>query len=192
MKSIYQPVILLVMMTIVLGILYPLCITAFGQLLWHNKSNGSLIKEGNMIIGSELIAQKFTTPKYFWARPSASTWATIPSTASNLGPTSADLALSIKERRALLANIHGMPTKNIPMDLVTTSASGLDPHISVEAAYMQLNRIVMARGLNENAKKKVLDLIEKHAGGAIFASAGKKNVNVVLLNVDLDRCCRHD
>lgn len=187
MKTIYQAGILLVVMTIVSGIFYPSIVTGIGQLIWADKSNGSLIKKGDEIVGSTLIAQQFRKPEYFWPRPSASNYSAMPSGASNLGPTSAALATSIADRRIDIATANDVAPADIPMDLLTASGSGLDPHISVEAAHIQVKRIVKARGLDENSKDAVEKLIDDQVERRQFWILGERRINVLKLNLALDR-----
>ena len=192
MKIIFQAVVFFIVISTISGIFYPLVITALGQLLWHHKSNGSLIKEGNMVIGSELIAQKFSNEKYFFPRFSASDFNALPGSASNLGPTSARHSLLIQERRKSQSKFYHVPEKNIPSDLLTTSASGLDPHISIQSAKLQLERVAENRALSEQEKNKVADLIKKLSQGFWIKNDRTKIVNVLLLNLSVDKCCRHD
>lgn len=186
MKSIYQAGVLLVVMTVLSGVVYPGIVTGIGQLLWADKSNGSLIKNGDEIVGSTLIAQEFKKPEYFWPRPSASNFNAMPSGASNLGPTSATLAKSIGSRRSELAKAHDVAETDIPMDLLTASASGLDPHISLESAKLQINRIIEARRLNEEAKAKIEKLIDAHVENQQLGILGEERLNVLMLNLALD------
>jgi len=187
MKSVYQACIMLMILTIVSGIIYPAIITGIGQLFWPDLCNGSLIKRDQVIIGSELIAQKFTSPEYFWPRPSACDYNAVPSGASNLGPTSATLAKQIETRRKSYTVKEADP---IPDDLLTASGSGLDPHISEAAAKIQINRIVRARNLGENGVSVINDLIDKQKEHRQLAILGEERVNVLLLNLALDRCCK--
>lgn len=191
MKSIYQAGMLLVVITIIAGIFYPALVTGIGQLLWSEKSNGSLIQRNNEVIGSLLIAQSFKDPKYFWPRPSASNFSALPSGASNLGPTSAALKESIAKRRIELSKDHNMAESNIPLDLLTTSASGLDPHISVDAARIQVKRIAAARGLNtRTAEGTIHTLIDSMLERPQFFILGEERINVLSLNLGLDICCK--
>jgi len=186
MKILYQAFMLLIITTVISGILYPSIVTGIGQLAWRDKSNGSLIKKGDEIIGSELIAQPFLKPEYFWPRPSASNFSAVPSGASNLGPTSAVLAQQIADRRRDLAKANNIKESEIPMDLLTASASGLDPHISLEAAKIQINRIVEARGLNGEGKAKIEKLINEQLENRQLGILGQKRLNVLMLNLALD------
>jgi K+-transporting ATPase ATPase C chain len=192
MKSLGQGCILLVVITLISGVLYPLGVTAIGYLIWQHKSNGSLIKEDGMFVGSELIAQRFTKPEYFWSRPSASSFNAVPSGATNLGPTSANLAKQIKERRAAISLMNKVSEADIPIDLLTSSGSGLDPHISARAARLQMNRIVLARGLDDKGQATLMKLIDDLLEGRQWGIFGEERINVFSLNLSLDRCCSHD
>lgn len=185
MKSLYQICALLLLMTMITGILYPALVTGIGNIFLTKQSQGSLIKNGSAILGSSLIAQSFEQNQYFWPRPSASHYNAVPSGASNLGPTSAARAQAIKDRRALLKE-KGM-IDLAPKDLLTTSASGLDPHISSESAKVQVSRIISARGLNEDYKATINKLIDDQIEGKQLGFLGEKRVNVLLLNLELDR-----
>lgn len=189
MKSIYQAGALLIVLTIISGVLYPVAVTGIGQLFFAEKVNGSLIKSNNEIVGSALIGQKFTQPKYFWSRPSASSYNAVPSSATNLGPTSADLAKVIEKRRNDFAEVHAVPTSQVPLDMLTTSASGLDPHITLEAAQMQVKRIAHARGLDEKEQGVVDQLINRSLENPQLSIFGEQRVNVLSLNLGLDECC---
>ena len=181
---------LLLTTTIIAGVLYPAVITGIGQLLLADQSNGSLIKSGDAIIGSKLISQQFNGHHYFWPRPSASNFNAVPSGATNLGPTSATLEKTIASRRSSLASVHGMPEQNIPVDLLTASASGLDPHISLASAHMQIMRIANARGLDENGQAKIKKAIDDQLEQPQFGILGEARVNVLLLNLAIDKCCQ--
>lgn len=192
MKSLGQACILLVVITLIGGVLYPVGVAAIGQLIWQNKSSGSLVKEDGMFVGSELIAQRFTKPEYFWSRPSASGFSALPSGATNLGPTSAKLAKQIKDRRIAISMANKVLEADIPMDLLTSSGSGLDPHISAAAARLQVNRIALARRLDEKGKTTLVKLIDDHLEGRQWGILGEQRINVLSLNLGLDRCCSHD
>lgn len=190
MKSMCQAGLLLIILTLISGILYPTIVTGIGQLIWHGNSNGSLIKKDDIVIGSSLIAQSFKKPEYFWPRPSASSFSAMPSGASNLGPTSRDLAKQIDGRQTDLSATNSVAKTAIPIDLLTASASGLDPHISVEAARVQVKRIAKARGLNNNGEALINQLIDDRLENRQFHILGEPRVNVLLLNIELDHCCQ--
>ena len=166
-------------LTFLTGIIYPLIVTAFGQ-LFPNKATGSVIEVNGKAVGSELIGQPFSDPKYFWSRPSATSpqpYNGASSSGSNLGPTNKALYEAVAER------LKQFEQKPVPADLVTTSASGLDPHISPEAAQFQVSRIARARGLTEEAVKQ---LVNRHTEGRTFGVLGEPRVNVLRLNLALD------
>src|SRR5450759_4195657 len=151
----------LLIMTILIGVFYPLLMTGLAQLGFPSKANGSLIMKDGKIIGSELIGQKFDSTIYFWSRPSAIDYNPIPSGASNLGPTSDKLKKQVSERRILFATKNTIPdTTAIPSEMLFASASGLDPHISQKAALLQVDRVAKARNFNIVEKQKLVQSIE--------------------------------
>jgi K+-transporting ATPase ATPase C chain len=161
--------------------------TGVAQLAFPARANGSLVKEGGKIIGSELIGQKFDSSIYFWSRPSAIDYNPIPSGASNLGPTSDKLKKQVAERRKLFATNNSIAdTSAIPKEMIFASASGLDPHISPEAALLQLNRVAIARNLNETQKQKIEQLIKNNTEEPQFFLFGEPRINVFKLNLALD------
>ena len=176
MKTILQSLRILIVLTLLTGVVYPVAVTGLSKVLFARQANGSLINEGGKILGSELLAQKFEDPKYFWPRPSGADYATVPSGATNKGPTSADLVKAINERREKLG-------KDAPADLLTASASGLDPHLSPDAAHFQIARIAAARKLPEQA---VTALVEAHIEAPQLGILGEPRVNVLALNRALD------
>lgn len=175
-----------VMMTalfaVLLGLVYPLVLTAIGQIAFPSQANGSLIRSGDRVIGSSLIGQTFTSDRYFHGRPSAAGKGYDPtaSSGSNLGPASAALADRVRTDLAKLAPSPGSP---VPADLVTTSASGLDPHVSPEAALFQVPRVAAARGLGA---AQVRTLVVAHTQRPLFGILGEPTVNVLELNLALD------
>jgi K+-transporting ATPase ATPase C chain len=186
---------MIVCMTIITGLAYPLAMTGIAQLLFPHQANGSLITKDGKVIGSELIGQNFTSDKYFHPRPSATTepdpkdaTKTIPvpyaadnSSGSNYGPTQKDLIERVKGDAAALAKEN--PGTPIPVDLVTTSASGLDPDITPAGAMFQVPRVAKARGLPVN---QVQALVEAHVDGRTLGVLGEPHVNVLALNMALD------
>ena len=177
----------LLVMTILTGIIYPFFMTGVAQLIFPSKANGSLITKKGKIVGSELIGQKFDSSIYFWSRPSAIDYNPIPSGASNLGPTSEKLKEQVKERRILFATSNSIAdTSVIPKEMLFASASGLDPHISPEAALLQLNRVAIARNLSDTQIQQVVQLIKNKTKGLQFFRFGDPRINVFELNLALD------
>ncbi|MEO8970511.1 MAG: potassium-transporting ATPase subunit KdpC [Ktedonobacteraceae bacterium] len=198
MKTIFNryirpAVVLTLLLTILLGFLYPGVITGIAQLIFPYQANGSLVRASNgQVIGSELIGQYWTLPQYFHGRPSAtvnlngtpSPYEADNSSASNLGPTSATLVKTVQQRVAELKKENpNAPTGPVPVDLVTTSGSGLDPDISVAAALYQVPRIAQMRGLSQNV---VTQLVMNHVTGQFLGIFGEQYVNVLDLNLALN------
>src|ERR1700675_4192878 len=177
MKTILQSIRIYLVLTFLTGILYPLAMTGVAQLLFPKQANGSRIVENGKLIGSDLLVQKFESPRYFWPRPSSADYATVPSGASNKGPTSADLKKSIDERREKFG-------KDAPMDLLTASGSGLDPHITPEGARSQMERIATARNVSI---PKISALVDEEIEQPQFGFLGEPRLNVVRLNRALDQ-----
>jgi potassium-transporting ATPase KdpC subunit len=173
-------------LTVICGVVYPLVLTSIGQVAFAKQVDGSLIKVGDKVIGSELIGQSFSSPKYLWGRPSAT--ATMPNNASasggsNQGPTNPALIDAVKGRIDALKAADPANTLPIPVDLVTASASGLDPEISLAGAYYQIARVARERKLSEQA---VRDVIAKHSSPQYLGFFGEARVNVLAVNVELD------
>jgi len=195
MQHVRPAIMMIVLMTIITGLAYPLAMTGISQLVFPYQANGSLIRQDGKVIGSELIGQNFSSAKYFHGRPSATTEPdpkdaskTIPvpyaadnSSGSNLGPTSKQLIDRVKRDAATLAKEN--PGTPIPSDLVTTSASGLDPDITPAGALFQVPRVAKARGLPET---EVRALVERHVTGRFVGVLGEPHVNVLQLNLALD------
>jgi K+-transporting ATPase ATPase C chain len=177
----------LIVMTILTGILYPLFMTGVAQITFPAKANGSLIIKNGKIIGSELIGQKFDSSIYFWSRPSAIDYNPIPSGASNLGPTSKVLKKQVTDRLILFASKNSITdTLTIPKEMIFASASGLDPHISPEAALMQVDRIAKARNFDASKKQKLMLSIKDLTETPQFLGLGEKRVNVLVINLELN------
>lgn len=178
---------MLIAMTVVLGVLYPLAIWGVGQVAFSSKANGSQIDQGGKVVGSELLAQKFEGPQWFHPRPSAGDYDTLASGGTNLGPNSEELVALIAERRARVVEEDSVPgsavtPSDVPPDAVTASFSGLDPHISPAYARQQIARVARARGL---APERVSALVAAHTDGRLLGYLGEERVNVVNLNLAL-------
>jgi K+-transporting ATPase ATPase C chain len=183
-KITLQSVLQLVAWTIIAGIAYPLVMTGILQLAFPRQANGSLIYRDGKLVGSALIAQQFQGDKYFWPRPSAGTYATVPSGASNLGPTSAQLQTNVAANLKALRSANHLPDDApVPSDLVFTSASGVDPDISPEAARFQIARVAAAR---KRPAEEITALVEKFVKGPQWGFLGQPRVNVLELNLALD------
>lgn len=185
-RLIRQALTLLLLMTAVTGVFYPLVVTGMAQALFPSQANGSLIEKDGKPVGSVLIGQSFTDPKYFWGRPSATTPRPnngAASTGSNLGPTNPALTDVVKQR---IDALHAADPDNrapVPVDLVTASGSGLDPEISPAAAAYQVSRVARVRGLSES---QVQAMVAMATTGRQFGVLGESRVNVLKLNMALD------
>jgi potassium-transporting ATPase KdpC subunit len=182
MKTLLMAFKFIMLMTALTGIAYPLLITGVGRLFFVRQAEGSLIIDRGKVLGSELIAQKFTDSRYFWPRPSAVDYNPLPSGGSNLGPTSASLKDSIMVRRSRFS----ADGASIPADLLCASGSGLDPDISPEAAHYQLERVVSARQLDKAQRTALLLLIDRYTEAPTIGILGQPRVNVLRLNMALD------
>ena len=182
-SSLRPALVMTLLFAALLGLAYPLALTGLGQALFPSRANGSLVEENGKIVGSTVVGQAFTSERYFNTRPSAAGkgYDGLASSGSNLGPTSQALADRVKGDVAKLSET--APGANVPPDLVTTSASGLDPDISPEAAFYQVDRIAKARGLDPAA---VRGLVERSVEGPILGFLGEPRVNVFELNRRLD------
>ena len=181
MKKIMQnAVLLLLFLTLLTGVIYPLFIWGAGRILFRHQADGSLETRGGAVIGSSLIAQPFTSAKYFHPRPSAVSYNAQGSGGSNLSPSNPALAAGILAAVISLKKENNPP---IPVDMVTQSGSGLDPHISPESALWQAKRVAKARAVDEKA---VIDIINKSVEKPLLGLFGEKRVNVLALNMKLD------
>ncbi len=177
----------LLVYTVVTGFIYTLFITIISQTLFREKANGSLIMKDNKVIGSKIIGQKFDDEKYFWSRPSAIDYNPMPSGGSNLGPTSKILKKQVYERRFIFTKKNLLSeTATIPTEMLFASASGVDPHISPGAAYLQIERICRSRNFSATQKKKLINLVIDKTGLPQLGFLGEKRINVLLLNIELD------
>lgn len=177
---------MLLILTVLTGLIYPLAVTGLARLFFPDQAHGSLIVRDGKVIGSRLIGQQFDKPEYFWSRPSATSpvpYNAAASSGSNLGPTNPALLGAVNARVVALRAADPGNGSPIPIDLVTASGSGLDPHISPAAALYQVNRVARARGLEE---KTVNALVIQHTEGRQFGLLGERRVNVLLLNLALD------
>jgi potassium-transporting ATPase KdpC subunit len=174
-------------MTLLTGVAYPLVVTGVGQAIFPHLANGSMIAENDKLLGSELIGQTFASPKYFWGRPSATSPVSFngaASSGSNLGPTNPQYLQSMKKRVGAIKASHPDQPGDVPADLVTASGSGLDPHISPAAAKYQVNRVAKERNLSP---EKLRELIAAHTQGRTLGVLGEARVNVLRLNLALDK-----
>jgi len=183
-KHIYPACLITIVLTVLLGIVYPMVVTGLSYLLFKDKAEGSLIIRDGVVVGSRLIGQSFAGPGYFHSRPSAAGtgYDATASNGTNLGPTSNQL-LETNVKSAAAAAQTDNPDAPIPVDLVTSSASGLDPHVSPAAADFQVGRVAKARGMSE---EKVRQIVREHTEGRDFGILGEPRVNVLELNLDLD------
>lgn len=176
----------LLVLSVVTGIAYPFAVTGISQALFPHQANGSLIVKGGKVFGSSLIGQRFTNPTHFWGRPSATSpyaYNAGSSSGSNQGPANPALAEVVAGRVKALKDADPGNDRPVPVDLVTASGSGLDPHISVAAAEYQVGRVAKARGVDP---AKVKALVVKHTEGRPLGFLGEPRVNVLELNLDLD------
>jgi K+-transporting ATPase ATPase C chain len=181
---------LLLVMTVLLGGIYPMIVMGIAQLMFPHKANGSLVEWGGKVVGSELIGQRFDNEWYFWSRPSATTppYNAAASGGSNLSPSNPKMIQAVKEHISKLQRVDTHNTAHIPMDLVTASASGLDPHISLESASYQLSRVAKARSMKQEDVKKLIEAATIR--GFAFGMLGQDYVNVLELNMSLDELAK--
>lgn len=185
-KQLVTSILAVLIFTLITGLLYPLLVTAIAQVAFPEKANGSMLRRNGAVLGSELIGQPFSDPKYFWSRPSATApfpYNAASSGGSNYGPTNPALLDEVNGRLADLKKVDSLNSAPIPVDLVTSSASGLDPHISVAAAGYQVPRVARARGLGED---RVREIVERCTTGRSLGFIGEPHVNVLDLNLALD------
>jgi K+-transporting ATPase ATPase C chain len=190
MKTILQSIRQTIVWTIICGIIYPLAITLIAKVAFNNQAEGSLVMKDGKLVGSAFMAQQFTGTNYFWPRPSANTYGSSPSgivasSGSNLGPTSGTLQTNVMNNVSAFISGNNLPTNTaVPADMAFASASGLDPHISPEAAQLQIARVAASRGVSVDA---IRELVGKYTEGPQWGFLGQSRVNVLLLNVALDQ-----
>ncbi len=187
MRAQFRPAVMaLLVFTLITGVIYPLVVTGISQLIFPHQANGSMITINGQSVGSTLIGQQFDDPKYFWGRLSATgsfPYNAAASSGSNLGPTNPALLDSVNARIAALKAADPGNTQEIPVDLVTSSGSGLDPNISVAAALYQIPRVARERGMSESA---LTTLVDQYTEGRQLGFLGEPRVNVLKLNLALD------
>lgn len=184
-RALRPAIVLLLLLASITGLAYPILITGVAQVAMPTRANGSLIVDGGKVVGSELIAQGFASPRYFHPRPSAAGkgYDAAASAATNLAPGSKDLRDAIAARVAD-ARAQGLTGADVPPDLVTTSASGLDPDLSPEAAFAQIGRVAKARGV---AEPQIREVVERNVAYPMLGIIGVARINILLLNRQLDR-----
>jgi K+-transporting ATPase ATPase C chain len=187
MKENLRPaLVVFLLLTVLTGVIYPMLVTLVAQAAFSHQANGSIVLRDGRPIGSELIGQRFDDPRYFWGRPSATSpvpYNGAASTGSNLGPTNPAHLDAVKVRIETIRQSHPDQSGPVPVDLVTASASGLDPHISPAAAEYQVSRVARARG---HSSDQVRQLVAAHTAGHTLGLLGEPRVNVLLLNLALD------
>lgn len=185
-EQIRSAILMFVILSLLTGIFYPVFITGVAYIFFPHQATGSMLYQNNKLLGSALIGQEFTDPKYFWGRISETSpvaYNSSSSSGSNLGPSNPALIERVKARIRTLKEFDPNNTNPVPIDLVTSSASGLDPHISIAGAYYQIPRVARMRGLTEDTVKAI---VNKHTNSRIFGLIGEPIVNVLELNLELD------
>lgn len=183
-RQLKTALVLLAILTVITGVVYPLAVTALAQVFFPSQAGGSLVWSESEPVGSAVIGQANNDPRYFWPRPSATDYNTLPSGGSNLSPASGLLAEQAGQRAAKFRAANGLPADSpVPAEMLFASASGLDPHIGPEAARLQIGRVAAARGLNNDV---VAALVEQFVEGPQLGILGQPRVNVLLLNLALD------
>jgi potassium-transporting ATPase KdpC subunit len=187
MKTIVIALKIFLYFTILTGLVYPLFITGIAQVAYPSKANGSLIKKGDKIVGSELIGQSFDSTIYFACRPSSISYNSLPSGGSNYGLTNVKLKNLIDERKQQFIEFNQLDSLAlVPSEMLFASASGLDPHISPDAALLQVNRIANARKLSEQQKEQLKKLVFSFGENPQFGLLGENRINVLMLNLKID------
>jgi K+-transporting ATPase ATPase C chain len=178
----------LLLFTVILGVIYPLAITAIGQIILPFKSNGSLLKLDNKVIGSELIAQKFENDKYFQSRPSVTDFTSMPSGGSNLAIASLDYKAKSDSMNSSFNEKNLLSKESpVPSEMMSYSASGVDPHISKMAALLQVNRISKARNFDETKRNRIINIIDSFTEKPQFGILGVERINVLMINLEIDK-----
>ncbi len=178
---------MLLVMTVFTGLIYPLVMTALGQIVFPEQANGSMIRINGKLVGSKLIGQNFTSDKYFWPRPSAIGYNPLPSGGSNYGPTSDTLKELVEMRRSEFIRSNGLsPNAKVPPDMLYASGSGLDPDISPESAELQIDRVARARGFDSLQTAALSKLVKSYTEKPQLGFLGDPVVNVLELNIALD------
>ena len=187
MKSLFISLKIFLFFTILTGVVYPLLITGIAQITFPANANGSLIVKDHKIVGSELIGQHFDSPIYFNSRPSANYYNPLPSGGSNFGLTNSKLKHTVDSlKRQFIVFNHSDPRSEIPSEMLFASASGLDPHISLNSALLQVERIIKCRQFNEIKKQRLLQAITSLTEAPQYSFLGEQRINVLLLNLKLD------
>jgi len=188
MKSLLISIKIFLFFTVLTGIIYPLFITGIAQIAFKHKANGSIIYKNNKAVGSELIGQKFDSTIYFTSRPSAIAYNPLPSGGSNYGLTNVKLKHSVDSCKKQFIKFNLLPdNSDVPSEMLFASASGLDPHISVNAALLQVDRIAKARNFNLSEKQKTIDMIHDLTEAPQYLCLGEERINVLMLNLELDK-----
>jgi K+-transporting ATPase ATPase C chain len=187
LQQLRPALVILALLTLLTGVAYPLAVTAAAQAAFPAQANGSLVSAGGQVVGSALIGQANTAPRYFWPRPSAIGYNPLPSGGSNLGPTSAALQAAVAARAAdLRAANHLSADVPLPPDLLFASGSGLDPHISPEAARLQIDRVAQARQFTPAQRAALAALVDRFVEPPQWGVLGQPRVNVLQLNLAVD------
>jgi len=187
MKITFSAIMLFICLGVLTGVVYPLAVLGIAQLVFNEGAKGSILKVQDRIVGSRFIGQQFQDGKYFWSRPSANNYDGMKSGGTNFAPTSKELQKISTERRERLAIAHQSDLKSVPPDLIYASGSGLDPHITPEAAYYQVDRIAKARKLDQGDRvQQIKDLVKRMVRTRVGKYMGNPRVNVLRLNLELD------
>jgi len=188
MKTLIIALKIFIVFTILTGIVYPFFITGIVQFIFHSEANGSIVVKDGSVVGSSLIGQQFNSEFYFSSRPSSISYNPLPSGGSNYGLTNEKLKKLVKERKTQFVTFNHLDSlSDVPSEMLFASASGLDPHTSPEAALLQVDRVCLARGFDLSQKQKLIKLIQNNTEGLQFSLFGVKRINILLLNIELDK-----